>query len=209
MIRNLVIKSENRKDKTVVLLIDFVGAPVLGDEYVNNRRYSELQRLALGNNIDKEKLIIVTNTKKGFDPKLDAILTMCTDHYGFKVIQLDNTNEIKSMTITYIDSMVYQTIGWHVRPSDTQIIIGGCELGGCVINAKPISAVHWSKIGFETIIHLPMCAEYEQPGVNSTERAYNAFKQVYDHIQEYQAFNIQLTDKFEQLNFSFDTYDEE
>ena len=64
MIRTLVIKSENRKDKTVVLLIDFAGAPVLGDEYVNNRRYSELQRLALGNNIDKEKLIIVTNIRQ-------------------------------------------------------------------------------------------------------------------------------------------------
>ena len=49
-----------------------------------------------------------------------------------------------------------------------------------------------------------MCAEYEQPGVNSTERAYNAFKQVYDKIQEYETFNnIQLTDKFEQLKFSF------
>jgi hypothetical protein len=44
---NLMRKNENRKEKTVVLLIDFVGAPVLGDEYVNNRRYSELQRLSL------------------------------------------------------------------------------------------------------------------------------------------------------------------
>ncbi len=209
MIRNLMIKSENRKHKTVVLLIDFIGAPLLGDDYVNNRRYSELQRLALGNNIDKEKLIIVTNTKKGNDRKLDAILTMCKTHYGFKVVQLSEYNEIKSMTITYIDSLVHQAIGWHARPSDTQIIIGGCELGGCVINAKPISAVHWSKIGYQTIIHLPMCAEYEQPGVNSTEKAYNGFKQVYDHIKEHNAFDIQLTDKFEQLNFSFNRYDEE
>jgi hypothetical protein len=204
-----MIKNENRKEKTVVLLIDFVGAPVLGDEYVNNRRYSELQRLSLSHKIDKEKLIIVTNTKKGNDPKLDAILTMCTDHYGFKVIQLNNIKEAKSMTITYIDSIVYKSIGWYLRPSDTQIIVGGCELGGCVINAKPISAVHWAKMGFQTIIHLPLCAEYEQPGINSTEKAYNGFKQVYDHIQFNKAFNIQLTDKFEQLNFSFDTYDEE
>ena len=43
-----MITSENRKDNTIVLLIDFLGHPILGDEYVNNRRYSELQRLSCG-----------------------------------------------------------------------------------------------------------------------------------------------------------------
>lgn len=194
-----MIKNENRKEKTVVLLIDFKGHPLLGDEYVNNRRYSELQRLSLGHKIDKEKLIIVTNTNKGNDPKLDAILTMCTDHYGFKVIQLNNIKEAKSMTITYIDSIVYKSIGWYLRPSDTQIIIGGCNLGGCVINAKPISAVHWAKMGFQTIIHLPLCAEYEQPGINSTEKAYNGFKQVYDEIQEHETFDIQMSNEWHEI----------
>jgi hypothetical protein len=48
-----------------------------------------------------------------------------------------------------------------------------------------------------------LCAEYEQPGVNSTEKAYNGFKQAYDLIKEHNAFNIKLTDKFEQLEFTF------
>ena len=43
----------------------------------------------------------------------------------------------------------------------------------------------------------------KQRVINSTEKAYNGFKQVYDHIKEHNAFDIQLTDKFEQLNFSF------
>ena len=199
-------KIENRKEKTVVLLIDFLGHPILGEDYVNNRRYSELQRLSLGNNIDKEKIIIVSNMQKNYDKKLTEIMKMAGQHYGFKTLQIDEpySNDLGKYTIKEISNMVFEVAGWHIKPSDTQIVIGGCNLGGCVINAKPFSAVHWAQLGFKTVIHLPLCAEYEQPGVNSTERAYNAFKQVYDKIQEYETFNnIQLTDKFEQLKFSF------
>jgi len=208
-----MITSENRKDNTIVLLIDFLGHPILGDEYVNNRRYSELQRLSLGNNIDKEKIIIVSNMGKIYDKKLTQIMKMAREFGGFKTLQIDklneNFNDPGRYTIKEISNMIFEVTGWHIKPSDTQIIIGGCNLGGCVINAKPCSAVHWAQLGFKTTIHLPLCAEYEQPGVNSTEKAYNGFKKLYDEIQEHETFDIQLTDKFEQLNFSFDTYDEE
>ena len=31
--------------KTVILLIDFKGHPALGDEYLNNLRYKEVQKI--------------------------------------------------------------------------------------------------------------------------------------------------------------------
>ena len=202
MIKNLMIKSENRKEKTIVLLIDFKGHPLLGDEYVNNTRYSEIQRFLTSKNISREHLIFISN-HKSYDPKLMELFNMANT-VGYTTRYID---ELASMSD--ICNTIQLAVGWDVTPHDTQIIIGGCNFGGCVINAKPISAVHWSKIGYQTIIHLPMCAEYEQPGVNSTEKAYNGFKQVYDFIKEHNAFDIQLTDKFEQLNFSFNTHDEE
>ena len=201
MTRNLM-----RKNKTVILLIDFLGHPLLGDEYVNNRRYSELQRLTLGKNT-KSKIIIVSNMGKIYDKKLTEIMKMAREFGGFKTLQIDklneNFNDPGRYTIKEISNMIFEVTGWHIKPSDTQIIIGGCNLGGCVINAKPCSAVHWAQLGFKTTIHLPLCAEYEQPGVNSTEKAYNGFKKAYEYIQFNKAFNIQLKDKFEQLELTF------
>ena len=196
MTRNLMRKSENRKDNTIVLLIDFKGHPLLGDEYVNNRRYSELQKFLTARSINRENIVFVSNHKSD-DPKLMELFNMANT-VGYTTRYID---ELVSMSD--ICDTIQLAMGWDVTPSDTQIIIGGCNFGGCVINAKKISAVHWSGKGFQTTIHLPLCAEYEQPGVNSTEKVYNGFKQVYDFIKEHNAFDIQLTDKFEQLELTF------
>ncbi len=193
------------KSYTVLLLIDFLGHPILGDEYVNNRRYAELQRFVLCNNIDRKKTIIVSNMERNYDTKLTEILKMAKEHYDFNVLQIDepHSNDDGKYSIKKISDLIFEVTGWTVTPSKTQIIIGGCNLGGCVVNAKEFSAVHWSNLGFYTTIHLPMCAEYEQPGVNQVERAYNGFKQLYEHIQDHKSFNINLTDKFEQLRLSY------
>ena len=195
MIKNLMTKSENRKENTIVLLIDFKGHPLLGDEYVNNTRYSELQRFLTSKNISRENIVFVSNIKN--DPKLMELFEMANT-VGYTTRYID---ELVSMSD--ICNTTQEAMGWDVTPRDTQIIIGGCNFGGCVINAKKMSAVHWVGKGFQTTIHLPLCAEYEQPGVNSTEKAYNGFKQVYDFIKEYNAFDIKLTDKFEQLELTF------
>ena len=203
MIKNLMITSENRKDNTIVLLIDFKGHPLLGDEYVNNRRYSELQKFISNRNISREDIVFVSNSIS--DRKLEELFEMART-VGFKAITLTEKKEPRegiNTSIRELFNIIHEKLGWDIKLSNTQIIIGGCNFGGCVVNSKKISAVYWSKLGFKTTIHLPLCAEYEQPGVNSTEKAYNGFKKAYEHIQFNKAFNIQLTDKFEQLELTF------
>mgnify|MGYP000925056725 CR=1 FL=1 len=43
--------------KTVILLIDFKGHPALGDEYLNNLRYKEVQKILSNPLIDKTKIV--------------------------------------------------------------------------------------------------------------------------------------------------------
>ena len=199
MIRNLM-----RRDNTIVLLIDFQGHPLLGDEYVNNTRYSEIQKFLTARNINREDIVFVSNTIS--DRKLEELFKMART-VGFKTITLTEKKEPREgvdTSIRELFNIIHEKLGWDIELSNTQIIIGGCNFGGCVVNSKKIAAVHWAQLGFKTTIHLPLCAEYEQPGVNSTEKAYNGFKQAYDLIKEYKAFNnIQLTDKFEQLELTF------
>ena len=79
---------------------------------------------------------------------------------------------------------------WDIKEYNTQAIIGGCNLGGCVINAKPMSAVFWQLKGYKTTIHLPLCAEYEQPGTNAVEKVYRSIEQLFHFTKQYKAFPL-------------------
>ena len=38
------------------MLIDFIGHPKLGDDYTNNRRYSELLKFATSSKLDRDNI---------------------------------------------------------------------------------------------------------------------------------------------------------
>ena len=64
------------------------------------------------------------------------------------------------------------------------IIIGGCNLAGCVTHSKAISAIKWVQKGYNTEIFLPMCGEYQMPGKTNMEIILHAFTHMYREIQK-------------------------
>jgi hypothetical protein len=94
-------------------------------------------------------------------------------------------------------------MNWDIKEYNTQVIIGGCNLGGCVINAKPMSAVFWQLKGYKTTIHLPLCAEYEQPGANQIEKVYRSIEQLFHFTKEYKAFGIEYCTDFHRLKMAY------
>ena len=64
------------------------------------------------------------------------------------------------------------------------VIIGGTNLAGCVLRSKPYSAIHWAAKGYKTQIFLPLCAEYQLPGVNQAERNSHATSIMYNVIRD-------------------------
>ena len=63
-------------DKTVILLIDFIGHDILiANEYVKNLRYSTLQSI-LQEPHDKDKNIVVSIGSSCWDTKLKEMKTM-------------------------------------------------------------------------------------------------------------------------------------
>tara|TARA_B110000259_G_C13794557_1_gene314098 strand:+ start:29 stop:619 length:591 start_codon:yes stop_codon:yes gene_type:complete len=192
MTRNLM-----RKDKTVILLIDFLGHPILGDEYVNNKRYSELLNFLQTEPEQRKDIIFVSNVKvgeKGSSEKLNEIFEMA-NNLGFNTLQIYG----QGIDAVHIIDKIYKVAGWKISPSDTQIILGGCNLGGCITDQTNYGAVFWSELGFKTIIHLPLCAEYEQPGVSQVEKICNGFSRLYNTIQNKKAFNIKITNNIKDI----------
>jgi len=191
------------KIKTVILLIDFLGHPILEDNYVNSKRYSELIKfVSTLPSTNKENIIFVSNMIKSYDNKLTEIFKMARA-VGFDTLQISGpiARDSGDYTIKEISDEIFKVTGWKVDSNDTQIIIGGCNLGGCVITSKKFSAVYWNKLEFKTTIHLPLCADYEQHGTDKTEKAYNSFHNLYNLIKKYQAFNIKISNDIKEIRF--------
>lgn len=194
MIRNLM-----RKSKTIILLIDFHGHPILGDNYINNKRYSELQKLMT--NVDtKSELYFVSNMPYSNDKKLGEILKMARS-VGFKTLEVTKTlrpNE-GDHTIEELSNHIKEKFDFQIDPSDTQIVIGGNNLAGCVSKSKMISAIYWSKAGYRTTIHVPLCGEYEQPGIDQVERTYYGFQKLYTAIKDNKCFDIHMSSEWNEI----------
>ena len=179
---------------TIVMLIDFIGHPKLGDHYTNNRRYSELLKFATSSKLDRDNIIFVSNTRGDM---LSETLNMLKTA-GFDILYTQSDESINNIV-----DKIKDIKGWDIKQYTTQVIIGGCNLGGCVINAKPISAVFWQKKGFKTTIHLPLCAEYEQPGTNAVEKVYRSIEQLNHFTKEYKAFDIEYCNDFHRLRMTY------
>ena len=179
---------------TIVMLIDFIGHPKLGDHYTNNRRYSELLKFATSSKLDRDNIIFVSNTRGDMlSETLDMLKTA-----GFDILYTQSDESINNIV-----DKIKDIKGWDIKQYTTQVIIGGCNLGGCVINAKPMSAVFWQKKGFKTTIHLPLCAEYEQPGTNAVEKVYRSIEQLNHFTKEYRAFAIEYCNDFHRLMLAY------
>lgn len=180
--------------KTVILLIDFKGHPALGGEYLNNRRYAEVQKILTDTQIDRSKIIFAVS-KGNKDVKLEELKFMAK-HLNIKYYEYDLD--------TTFDELKQQLLNFHnfkIDTSDTQIIIGGCNTAGCVIKStKPMNAIQSHIKGYITTIYLPMCAEYEQPGINDVERTMVSLVEVYKWIKKFRAYKITLETNYSALN---------
>lgn len=181
---------------TIVMLIDFIGHPLLGDQYTNGRRYSELLKFATCSNLDKDNIVFVTNERPEHN-EFSELLAMLHGA-GYDIVYTSSEEQIPNIIEKVEDHM-----NWDIKEYNTQVIIGGCNLGGCVINAKPMSAVFWQLKGYKTTIHLPLCAEYEQPGANQIEKVYRSIEQLFHFTKEYKAFGIEYCTDFHRLKMAY------
>ncbi len=167
---------------TLLLLIDFHGHPVLGDDHTNNMRYGHLMEL-LNNN--HQPLCIVSDHLPDRHDKVNEIEKITINekaHYWNRI----DPDKYPSVTIKEIENTL-QTKETKIKIHN--VIIGGTNLAGCVLRSKTYSAIQWAKAGYHTQIYLPMCADYQLPGVNQVERNLHATSILYNVIREERLFD--------------------
>jgi len=167
------------EDRRLILLIDFEGHPALGDNYMNNLRFSYLNQFlfsgASGHH-DEPSLIISSHHYDAHHKKTWE-LELMTKADGLH----------KWVTISPADKELdYKDIIEIAKEKDvniTDIFIAGCNTCGCVALSRGYSAVHWAKAGYNVKIMLSMCADYQVKGDSTIEKNIVAFARLYEIIK--------------------------
>ena len=191
--------------KTLILLIDFYGHPALTtDPYSDSVRYSYLTEIISSGFIDKKNCVFFSTTIHDNDKRLEELRHMAISKGFAFVTPLDNITSIawdehdNNYTIDYLKSKLKDVM--KIDNTDTQIIVTGTNTSGCVFKNKDIGAFHWSKADYKTKIYLPMCAEYENKGINDFERNMLGVASLYKQMQKEKCFNIKICRDFNDLN---------
>ena len=191
--------------KSLILLIDFYGHPALTtDPYSDSVRYSYLTEIISSGHIDKTKCVFFSTTIHDNDKRLAELRQMAISNGFAFVTPLDNNTSTtwvehdNNYTIDYLKSKLKDVM--KIDNTDTQIIVTGTNTSGCVFNKKGIGAYYWYKNKYKTKIYLPMCAEYENQGINDFERNMLGVASLYKKIYKERFFNIKICKDFNDLN---------
>ena len=175
--------------RTLILLIDFKGHPILAlDELTNDLRYNyimELLQLQTELNIVSDHIV---NSKNKDHHRIEHIKKIYDIEglHNWDVINPEGKKDVEEGTdwIHYIEKK-FEKRGYAIN----NVIIGGTNTAGCVLRSKSYSAIQWAKKGYPVQIYLPMCADYQLPGINQAERNMAAGSILYNVIREEKLWN--------------------
>lgn len=169
---------------TLVLLIDFEGHPSLGDSYINNLRYSTLIDLFMDLEINRDKILFVSNS---MSEKLEEVKSFGVSK-GFEWLDVENNASVPSLIKTLKRSGKFK-----LDKKSTQVIFGGTNTSGCVLGAKPMGARSFARAGYKCKLYLPMCADYFIKGINEVDKMMYSMAAIYKSLKENNAIsNVDL-----------------
>ena len=68
--------------------------------------------------------------------------------------------------------------------TDINVIIGGTNTGGCLLDNSNTAAINWINLGFNVQMCLSICADYQMNGINSVEKNHKAMAKLYNFIKD-------------------------
>lgn len=166
---------------TLVLLIDFEGHPVLGNDYINNLRYSTLIDIIHVENIDTRNIIFVSNSA---DEKLNEIKNLALSK-GLTWVDVDNNASVSSL-IKFLNNK-YNFICHRKK---THVIFGGTNTSGCVLGGKAMGLRSWAKAKYKCTLYFPLCAEYYVQGINEIDKIMHSMTAIYKSLKEHDIVNL-------------------
>ena len=170
----------------LIVLNHFYGYPDLMDKGTNDIRYSQLLRLLdkfnPNNTIflcsdDDSQYAIAHDTPYFDDKRLESIRTIARSE-GYRWTHYNKEETIKDI-LNKINPMLTEG-----TPTDINVIIGGTNTSGCLLNNSNVAAINWINLGFNVQICLSICADYQMDGINSADKNHKAMAKLYNFIKD-------------------------
>ena len=179
---------------TAVVLNHFRGYPDLMDTLSDEIRYAKV--LNIINNSSASNTIFLSNesvyigTDKA-DKKL-ASLRGISETIGHRWIDFheESLSEILNM-IKLPQSGPHHIYheGIDLTSENTTVVMGGTNTAGCLLWNSPPAAKNWVDQGYHVDFYLSMCADYQSPGLNQSDKNQMAFAGLYEYIKKYNLIN--------------------
>jgi hypothetical protein len=184
-------ESQKINPVSLILCIDFHGHPILSNESIEEIRYSCLKEIIFNSDLN---IVIVSNHTDQHKKMLELE----------RMVNLDNIHQwitIDPDANIEIDDIINLLEIKNLYVSN--VIIGGTNTAGCVLKSRQYSAITWAKKGINTKIYLPMCFDYQVPGIDTMEKFTHAVSMVYSFIRENNlSNNIELISNFRELRIA-------
>ena len=170
----------------LIVLNHFYGYPDLMDKGTNDIRYAKLlciiDTFNSDNTIflcssDDTQYAIDNNTPEFDDKRLESIRTIAGSE-GHRWIHYNDKETIKDI-LNKINPMLTEG-----TPTDINVIIGGTNTSGCLLNNSNVAAINWINLGFNVQICLSICADYQMDGINSADKNHKAMAKLYNIIKD-------------------------
>ena len=176
---------ENKR--TLIILPHMEGHRGVGTPFMNGMRFSYLKQLAFpGRDLSRMPSVIISfhdyNMHHTRMWEFDEMLRV-EDREGGDVKMLQYDGDATPSIQDIIDRVEDEGLEVIKNTKETPIIFGGTNTLGCVTTSKPYSAFEWAKQGWYVELLLPMCADYQMPGVTDTEIYIETFAKLYKEIK--------------------------
>ena len=177
---------ENKR--TLIILPHMEGHRGVGTPEMNEMRFSYLKQLAFpwSSVLNRAPSIIISFHNYDMHHtrmwEFDEMLRV-EDQEGGDVKMLQYEGGATPSIQDIIDRVEDEGLEVIKNTKETPIIFGGTNTLGCVTTSKPYSAFEWAKQGWYVELLLPMCADYQMPGVTDTEIYIETFAKLYKEIK--------------------------
>lgn len=159
--------------KNVLMLIHMEGKPTMTDEYSEALRWSTLRKVVFES---KKRMVILSDHHRNFDHKMNEFRKVVEEAGIHKWVNID---PVKFDSILEIEKLL-----WDVQTIAKNVIFGGTNTKGCILDATPYSALAWAREGHQVKVLLDMCTEYQAEGVTQMERNNVAFSEFWRKAKE-------------------------
>lgn len=182
------------KENTLIFLMDICGHPGISDDFADLYRTYALQDIINDSYLDRQKCVIASTSFLDNNLRSKELYTQATNDRGWSWVTVNKNEQFSSL------EKKLKNIDFELSPNKTNVIYGGTNTSGNVLNSTNFSLNKFCDRGYICQLYLPLCDDSQIAGLTSHDRSLKAFSLVYTFLKQKNYINnIDILSRFSDL----------